>query len=342
MQSYNDTYRKKQAQIIRMRQLDGWLVAVDDYCADQFPLPVVNGIARAGKYSGYETDSGPFKRSSAASTWEIQASCLPEIPLVPLRLASVHAHESGLLVTLQDGDQFSLDEIWTADINAYQLLTKVNQRFATDHALGAVAWELTWEEDFLQKRPCLMRLINDHVSVVCSSAAWDMEGKQLIAATLVSPEQQSLRAITATLATNSKKGLTLTAGGLSHYLNNARRGFTAVSGGLSQAGAEGHVLTILHPLTGNPQEQTAEHFYVLVAKGQDLQAVFSERLALAIPWPTKPEWAEYLLTEGLEQELLVHLETSGPDFSAALCVQKDSDGWKAVLEAGLTAGRISL
>ena len=58
MQSYNDTYRKKQAQIIRARQLEGWLVAVDDYCADQFPLPVVNGIARAGKYGGYETDAG--------------------------------------------------------------------------------------------------------------------------------------------------------------------------------------------------------------------------------------------------------------------------------------------
>lgn len=342
MQSYHDTYRKKQAQLIRTRQLEGWLVAVEDYCADQFPLPVITGLAHAGKYSGYETEAGSFKRSSAASTWEIQASLLPLSPLVPLRLASIHAHETGLRVTLQDETQFSLDEIWTADQNPYELLTKVNQRLASDPTLGAVAWELTWDESFFQNRPRLMRLMNDHVSVVCSSAAWDVEGKQLIAATLVSPEQQSLRAITATLATNSKKGLTLMAEGVSHYLNNARRGFTAVSGSLTQAGAEGQVLTLLHPLTGNPQEQTAEHFYVLVAKGQTLPAVFSERLALAIPWPTRPEWAEYLLSAGLEHALLAHLETSGPDFSAALCVQKDSDDWKAVLEAGLAASRIRL
>jgi len=184
--------------------------------------------------------------------------------------------------------------------------------------------------------------MNDHVSVVCSSAAWDEQNNQLVAATLVSPEAQSFRAITATLATNSKKGLTLSSDGVSHYLNNARRGFTAVSGGLSQSGAEGHVLTILHPLTGNPQEQTADHFYVLVAKGQDLQSVFSERLALAVPWPTKPEWAEFLLSAGLKKDLLSDLRTSGPDFSAALCVQKNSSGWKEVLEAGIARRKISL
>ena len=342
MQNYTDTYRKKQAQAIRARQLEGMLLAIDDYCADQFPLPVVNEIARAGRYGGYEIDAGPFKRSTGTPTWEIQAHFLPDIPLVLLRLASVHAHEKGLLVTMQDGTQFSLDEVWTADKSSYDLLAKVNQRLATDHALGAVAWELTWEDGFEQKRPSSMRLMNDHVSVVCSSAAWDEQNNQLVAATLVSPEAQSFRAITATLATNSKKGLTLSADGVSHYLNNARRGFTAVSGGLSQSGAEGHVLTILHPLTGNPQEQTADHFYVLVAKDQDLQAAFSERLALAIPWPTRPEWAEYLLSAGLEKDLLSDLKTSGPDFSSALCVQKNSSGWKEILEAGIARDKIAL
>ena len=85
MQNYTDTYRKKQAQAIRARQLEGMLLAIDDYCADQFPLPVVNEIARTGKYGGYEIDAGPFKRSTGTPTWEIQAHLLPEIPLVPLR-----------------------------------------------------------------------------------------------------------------------------------------------------------------------------------------------------------------------------------------------------------------
>ena len=102
------------------------------------------------------------------------------------------------------------------------------------------------------------------------------------------------------------------------------------------------MLTILHPLTGNPQEQTADHFYVLVAKGQDLQAVFSERLALAIPWPTQPEWTGYLMEAGSEKELLRALDKSGPDFSSALCVQKNEDGWKAVIETGLADHRIHI
>ncbi|MCX6082190.1 MAG: hypothetical protein NTW32_21890 [Chloroflexi bacterium] len=252
MQNYTDTYRKKQAQTIRARQLDGMLLAIDDYCADQFPLPVINGIARPGKYGGFETDLGPFQRSTGIPTWEIQARFLPDVALVPLRLASVHAHETGLKVTIDDGTRLSLDEIWTAEKNAYELLTKVNQHLASDHALGATAWELTWEDSFFQNRPRLMRLMNDHVSVVCSSAAWDADGTQLVAATLVSPEQQSLRAITATLATNSKKGLTLSADGVSHYLNNARRGFTAVSGGSFPIGRGGACADHPAPADGQP------------------------------------------------------------------------------------------
>ena len=342
MQNYSDTYRKKQTQAIRARQLEGKLLAIDQYNAEMFPLPVVNDLARSGKYGGFETDAGPFQRSIGTPTWEIQARLLPEIPLVPLRLASVHAHESGMTVTLQDGTRLTLDEIWTADKNAYEMLTRVNQQLSRDPSLGAVAWELTWEETFFEKRPHLMRLMNDHVSVVCSSAAWDENGRQLVAVTLVSPEAQSLRAITATLATNSKKGLTLSTDGVSVYLQNAKRGFTAVSGSLSQADADGHVLTLLHPLAGNPQEQAAENFYVLAVKGQSLPEIFHERLALAIPWPTKPEWVAYLLQAGAEKELVTELSTSGPDFPRALSVRKDSAGWKAIIETGLASGKIRL
>jgi len=164
----------------------------------------------------------------------------------------------------------------------------------------------------------------------------------LVAATLVSPSTQSLRAITATLATNAKKGLTLSVDGSSHYLQNARRGYIAVSGSLSASGAEGNVQTIVHPLAGNPQDQPADHFYVLAPKGQDLAAVFIERLALAIPWPTQPEWTGYLMEAGSEKELLRALDKSGPDFASALCVQKNEDGWKAVIETGLADHRIHI
>ena len=73
---------------------------------------------------------------------------------------------------------------------------------------------------------------------------------------------------------------------------------------MAASGAEGHLLSIVHPLTGNPQEQPADFFYVLAPKGRNLAEVFSERLALAIPWPTRSDWIGYLMEVGAEKERL--------------------------------------
>jgi len=342
MQNYQDKYLKQQLELILQAQANGKLVAVESYSEDRYPLPALSELpgVRAARYGGYEIDGFPFRRSGVPGAWDINAAKLPGVPVVPLKLASVHAHEAGVLVTLADGTRLTLDETWTAGESAYDLLGKVNRRLAGDRALCAAAWEVIWEDTF--ERPHTLSLATEHVSVVCSSAAWDAENRQLVAATLVSPSTQSLRAITATLATNSKKGLTLSVDGASHYLQNTRRGFTAVSGSLAASGAEGHLLSIVHPLTGNPQEQPADFFYVLAPKGRNLAEVFSERLALAIPWPTRPDWTGYLLEVGIEKELVRQLDTRGPDFESALCVQKNEDGWKAVIESGLAEGWISI
>jgi len=342
MQNYQDTHLKERVEMIAQSQANGKLVAIETDYDDRYPLPAISELpgVRAGKFGGFELDGVPFRRYPVPALWDIQAAKLPDVQVIPLQLASVHAHEAGLLVTTADGTQFTLDEIWTAGERAHDLLGKINRRLAGDKALGAVAWEVTWEDNY--QPPHSLSLATEHVSVVCSSAVWDAENHQLVAATLVSPSTQSLRAIMATLATNSKKGLTLSVDGASHYLQNARRGYTAVSGNLSASGAEGNVLTIIHPLAGNPQDQPADHFYVLASKEQDLAVVFIERLALAIPWPTRPEWTGYLIEAGSEKELLRHLDTSGPDFVSALCVQKSEDGWKAVIEAGILEGKISI
>ncbi len=341
MQNYQDKYIKEQVELIVQSQANGKLVVVekDD---GRYPLPTIAELpgVRAGRFGGFELDGIPFRRFSIPMLWDISAGKFPGVEVVPLQLASVHAHQTGLLVTTADGTQFTLDERWTAGESPQDLLNKVNRKLAGDKALCAMAWEITWSDNL--EHPHSLSLATEHVSVVCSSAAWDTENRQLVAATLVSPSTQSLRAITATLATNAKKGLTLSVDGSSHYLQNARRGYTAVSGGLSASGAEGNILTIVHPLAGNPQEQPTDYFYVLVPKGQNLAAVFIERLALAIPWPTKPEWTGYLMEAGSEKELLRTLDTSGPDFTSALCVQKSEDGWKAVIEAGLADGRIHI
>lgn len=341
MQNYQDKYMKEQVELIAQSQANGKLVVVekDD---GRYPLPTIAELpgVRAGRFGGFELDGIPFRRFSIPMLWDISAGKFPSVEVVPLQVASVHAHQTGLLVTTANDTQFTLDEIWTAGENPHDLLAKVNRRLAGDKALCAVAWEMTWDDHY--EHPHIMSLATEHVSVVCSSAVWDDETHQLVAATLISPSTQSLRAITATLATNSKRGLTLSVDGTSHYLQNARRGYTAISGSLSASGADGNVLTILHPLAGNPQEQTADHFYVVVSKAQELAVVFFERLALAIPWPTRPEWTPYLMEEGCAKELIFYLSKRGPDFDVAILVQKNEDGWKAIIETGLENGSISI
>jgi hypothetical protein len=342
MQNYQDKYLKERVELIAQSQANGKLVAIETEHSDYYPLPAITELpgVRAGRFGGFELDGAPFRRFPVPTVWDIQAAKFPGVEIVPLQLASVHAHEAGLLVTTAADTQFTLDERWTAGEKIYDFLAKVNRRLAADKALGAVAWEVTWDDDY--QPPHSLSLATEHVSVVCSSAVWDAENRQLVAATLVSPNTQSLRAITSTLATNSKRGLSLSVDGASYYLQNARRGYTAVSGNLSASGAEGNLLTIVHPLAGNPQDQPADHFYALTPKEQDLTVVFIERLALAIPWPTRPEWTGYLMEAGSEKELIRPLETSGPDFTSALCVQKNEAGWKAVIEAGLADGKIHI
>lgn len=342
MKNYQDTYTKNWVEQIIRAQASGKLVAVEAGFQDRYPLPVITELpgVQAARNGGYELNIFPFRRVGIPGIWDISAERLPGVPVIPLKLASVHAHENGALVSISNRSQFSLDELWTAGENAYEYLGKVNRHLAGDKTLCAIAWELTWADDF--ERPHSLRLSTEHVSVVCSSAAWDMENHQLVAGTLVSPSTQSLRAITATLATNSKKGLTLSVDGSSHYLQNTRRGFTAISGSLTVSGAEGNVLTIVHPLTGNPQEQPADYFYVLAPKEQNLADIFCERLALAIAWPTQPEWVSYLMEAGSEKELVQHLDTCGPDFGSALCVLKNETGWKTIIESGLAEGRIGI
>jgi hypothetical protein len=342
MQNYQDKYLKQQLGLIVQAQANGKLVALEVSFADRYPLPALSELpgVHPARYGGYEIDGYPFRRSGVPGAWDINAAKLQGVPVVSLKLASVHAQEAGVLVTLADGTQLTLDETWTAGEKPYDLLSKVNRRLAGDRLLCAAAWEVTWEDTF--ERPHTLSLATEHVSVVCSSVAWDAENHQLVAATLVSPSTQSMRAITSTLSTNSKKSLTLSVDGASHYLQNTRRGFTAVSGSLTASGAEGHLLSIAHPLTGNPQEQPADFFYALAPKGQKLADVFNERLALAVPWPTQPDWTGYLMEVGTEKNLVRPLDACGPDFESALCVQKNETSWKAVIERGLAEGWISI
>jgi hypothetical protein len=160
---------------------------------------------------------------------------------------------------------------------------------------------------------------------------------------VVSTSQELLKAIKATLANNNTKSyLTVKTPDDSAYLKGARRGFIAVGNNLAQANAEGTVTAMVHPLSGDPQANTADYFYVVIAHGETISQKFAERLDLAIPWPVQRTWADYLLEAGQKAGLVEVLSYCGDDFSAGLRISKNETEWQQLISAGLKAGRIAI
>ena len=342
MQDYKDTYLENQVRQIARLQTEGKFIAADEYLAERLPLPRVDelpGIQYDARQHGYVASWGRFTRAPVSGSWLLAEGQAPETQN-PIRSVTAQVQDNRVFIIL-DEQTLPTSERWLAGENAYNLLARVNAGLVKDLALGLVACRLEWEEAELDKRLHDLRLSNDHVSVVCSSAVWDPDHHALVAVTLVSPEQQSLRAITATLCTNSRKSLTLSVDNKTQALENTRRKYLAVSGNLAAVGAEGHLVTLLHPLTGNPQEEASEAFYIVTAQGEPLPARFAERLNLAIPYPVRNTWAEYLFEQGLQENLVRKLSLAGDDFQEALWVSK-AGGWHTIIENGLKQGSIKL
>ena len=342
MQDYKDTYLESQVRQVARLQTEGKFIAADEYLAERLPLPRADelpGIQYDARQHGYVAPWGRFIRGPVSGSWLLAEGQAPETQN-PIRSVTARVQDNRVFILL-DEQMLPTAERWLAGENAYNLLARVNAGLVKDLALGLVACRLEWDEAELDKRLHNLRLSNDHISVVCSSAVWDPDRHALVAVTLVSPEQQSLRAITATLCTNSKKSLTLSVDNQTQVLENTRRKYIAVSGNLAAVGAEGHLVTLLHPLSGNPQEEASEAFYIVTAQGEPLPARFAERLNLAIPYPVRDTWAAYLLEQGLQENLVRKLSLAGDDFQAALWVSK-AGGWRTIIENGLKDGEIRL
>ncbi len=193
-----------------------------------------------------------------------------------------------------------------------------------------------------------LSISNDSALVFGSSVVCCEKDAQLVAAQVAVTESMLLKAIKATLANNNGKSwLRITEhqeNGVtpSWFVKGARRGFKTVSSSMGRAGVQGSVSVLLHPLAGNPQDDTADHFYLVTVPGEEVNLKFVERLDLAIAWPVQPEWAEYLLAEGIQARLVEPLTLIGTDFQAGLRVAKDEPGWQQVISSGLAAGRIQI
>lgn len=237
-----------------------------------------------------------------------------------------------------NGSSFDVD-FQSRDKLDYSTLRLLNQVLATEQIPVAI-WQL---DEIEGETPPIIRIMNESAMVFASSAIWSNDDQQLVAAQVVSTSQDLLKAIKASLANNNSKSyVTVKTPDDSAYLKGARKGYVAVGNNLAQANAEGVVTTLLHPLSGDPQANSAEYFYIVVTPQESLTKKFTERLDLAIPWSIQPEWAEYLLEMGMKAGLVQHLNVSGSNFTAGLRVVKNESEWQQVISVGLKQGTITI
>ena len=340
----NITDERLKARALRAIALQEQGEFVLDY-RKELPLPAIElrysrDYDEQRRFYDYETAWGKFSHDPQAygllvlSKGNPPAELLPQ-PRIQLVTGTVH---TGYVSIHNNGKSFDLD-FPTRDALDYQTLHLLNKTLVEER-LPLVAWEL---DEVPDETPPVIRITNDSAMLFASSAIWDMDDQQLVAAQVVTTSQELLKAIKATLANNNSKSyLTVKTPDDSAFLKGARKGFVCVAGSLAQANAEGTVTALLHPLSGDPQAQTAEHFYLVVAPGESISDKFAQRLDLSIPWPVQKEWADYLLETGQSEGLVSVLPSCGSDFSAGLRISKNESRWQQVITAGLKQGSISI
>ena len=342
----SDTFLKRRAEQAIALQAQG-LFIIDH--RRELPLPTHSSLLELrfsrerdelNRYYDYETDWGKFSYDPETRSLLVLQKGTPPAELIPqpkLEIATATVH-TGYVSIHNNGSSFELD-MPTRDHLDHGTLRLINQTLATE-GLPVVVWQAEQEKS---DKPPVIRISNDHAMVFSSSAIWDLEDQQLVAAHVVTTSQDLLKAIKASLANNgSKNYITVKTPDDSAFLKGARRGFTVVSSSLSQANADGTVTAMLHPLAGDPQTNTADYFYLVVAPSEDLQQKFAERLDLAIPWPIQPEWAECLLEAGQEEGLVEVLPSAGSDFHAGLRVSKNESLWQRLISKELMTGSIHI
>lgn len=316
------------------------LFVVDD--RNELPLPsrkTLPDLTYSREYD-FQNAWGCFSRDPQDSSLLILRKGTPPNDLYPqpkLSMATATLH-SGYVSIHNNGSSFDLD-VKNVEGLSWSVLRLVNETLRAEN-IPVVVWQMDLADDELSP---VIRIYNESAMVFGSSVVWSMKDQQLVAAQVVSASQDLLRAIKATLANNNSKSyLTVKTKDDSAYLKGARRGFINVSNHLASANAQGTVTTLLHPLTGDPQANPADYFYVIVTKEEELSQKFVERLDLCIPWPLQAEWSAYLLEAGKKDGLIETLSVHGKDFTAALRVEKNESQWQQVIARGLKNNTISI
>ena len=346
MQSPFEDHRLHQQtlKIIDLQRQGRFLASPIEPEQDALPLPSVKelGLRHARYPYDHEADWGRFKMDYGAFALVLVEGAPPaewaDQPILQPATAVVQPDCIGL--RLEDGRDPGLALDLCQEETGYRFLRRINALLRADRQ-PYVVWRIERADDAAVLEA--LSIANDSAMIFAASAVWSPDDSQLVAALAASPSKELLTAIRATLANHNSKGWITIKGRLHNaFVRGAKRGFLHASSNLARADAAGTAAVLLHPLYGNPGEEGEDHFYVVTASGEALTEKFSERLALAIPWPTQPAWADYLLRSGQEAGLVQQLPVAGPDFTAALRVVKDEAGWQAVISGGLKSGALTI
>ena len=185
-------------------------------------------------------------------------------------------------------------------------------------------------------------LYNDHANVTLFDLVYSPAEDNLLVAALVAAASKTLyTAIKAQLEKNGGNGLAAQQlGGDKVQVRGAGRGYICVETPLLKAGATGSAYIFAHKLAADPRGASGDAFYVL-PNGADLTQLFTERLRVACEFAVRPEWGEYLLEMGLEQNLVTDLPTFGQGSFFPRALRVEREGWKDIISGGLRDGALS-
>jgi hypothetical protein len=321
---------------------------------------VIDGKTSWGRFKlDYESNLYYLVEGQAPEKWLPQVKLAPASAVLKRRYAVVHSDERSFVGELDLASStdsgHNPDALYPPDQHEgpYEILGRINQTMYESRT-PVMVWRLEWAEDANASASSatggngsgdVVTIMTEHVRLAASSAVWDNENGQLVAAQVMFTDQQEIKALRATLANNStREWLRVITKDDNAYLRGARRGFIGVSANMSRQNAQGNVAALLNPLTGDPQLFNDDYFYVVATPGEDITEKFVQRLDLAAPWPVDPAWGEYLINHGMTDGLVTKLTMASPtnDFGEALRVEKDEEGWRRLIMQGLQEGHIAV
>jgi hypothetical protein len=194
----------------------------------------------------------------------------------------------------------------------------------------------------------MITINNMHVRVFASSVLWCERTDQLVAASLIAGTKQEMDSLLATLATNSRKTLSLSVPDPDNpdrhrqiTLWNAQKGFIKVAGQMARTNARALLQHIVHPLSGEIKLDKPEHFYAVAARGEDIKRKVLVRLDRILKISVMPDWISALIELGMENALVFPLNhAGGSDFSQGYIVKAAQQEWEDIITEGVRTGAL--